>query len=191
MASEAITRNDLIAVINNLLPIFYPVGSYYETSDTTFNPNTEWGGTWELELAGQVHVSSGTGYSVAGALTNQSDGGNKDAIIPYHNHTTTKSGSVNGGGSCSITSSGAHTHTQQGWLGAATGSKEMRARKTISGDPKEAGALISSGAHTHSVPAHSHTDTIAITVNYAGTDGNTTDANLQPYIIVNRWHRTA
>lgn len=27
----------------------YPVGSYYETSDSNFNPNTEWGGTWVKE----------------------------------------------------------------------------------------------------------------------------------------------
>ena len=27
----------------------YPVGSYYETSDANFNPNTAWGGTWVLE----------------------------------------------------------------------------------------------------------------------------------------------
>lgn len=27
----------------------YPVGSYYETSDSNFNPNTEWGGTWNKE----------------------------------------------------------------------------------------------------------------------------------------------
>lgn len=31
-----------------ILDVFYPVGSYYETSDTTFNPNTSWGGTWVL-----------------------------------------------------------------------------------------------------------------------------------------------
>lgn len=28
-----------------LLDMFYPVGSYYETSDGNFNPNTSWGGT--------------------------------------------------------------------------------------------------------------------------------------------------
>lgn len=32
----------------NLIDMFYPVGSYYETSDTTFNPNITWGGTWAL-----------------------------------------------------------------------------------------------------------------------------------------------
>lgn len=29
-----------------LVDIFYPVGTYYETSDANFNPNTAWGGTW-------------------------------------------------------------------------------------------------------------------------------------------------
>ena len=27
--------------------------------------------------------------------------------------------------------------------------------------------------------------------NYAGTSGNTTNANMQPYIVVKRWHRVA
>ena len=40
--------------INN----FYPVGSYYETSDVTFDPNTVWGGTWELREGRQVLTSS-------------------------------------------------------------------------------------------------------------------------------------
>lgn len=31
------------------MELFYPVGSYFETSDSTFDPNTEWGGTWEFE----------------------------------------------------------------------------------------------------------------------------------------------
>lgn len=29
--------------------IYYPVGSYYETSDTSFDPNVTWGGTWISE----------------------------------------------------------------------------------------------------------------------------------------------
>lgn len=36
----------------NLLPIldmFYPVGSYYETADSSFDPEANWGGTWVLE----------------------------------------------------------------------------------------------------------------------------------------------
>ena len=29
--------------LTGLLNLFYPVGSYYETSDTNFDPNTKWG----------------------------------------------------------------------------------------------------------------------------------------------------
>ena len=29
---------------SDLLDFFYPVGSYYETSNTSFDPNEEWGG---------------------------------------------------------------------------------------------------------------------------------------------------
>lgn len=28
------------------MELFYPVGSYFETSDSMFDPNVEWGGTW-------------------------------------------------------------------------------------------------------------------------------------------------
>lgn len=49
MSSEVITRNDLKNILNELFPIFYPIGSYYETSDMSFNPNTAWGGTWVLD----------------------------------------------------------------------------------------------------------------------------------------------
>jgi len=36
---------------SSMIGIFYPVGSYYETSDTSFDPNTAWGGTWVQEIA--------------------------------------------------------------------------------------------------------------------------------------------
>lgn len=169
MSSEVITRNDLKNVINSLLPIFYPVGSYYETSDTTFNPNTEWGGTWELELAGQVHVSSGTGYSVSGALTNTSDGGSKDAIVPYHRHSVSAvSGAITGG---------SHNHATYRKQNAGSGT----ARYIPDADSSANGVSTNSKTHTHDLPAHN--------TNYEGTSGNTTNANMQPYIVVNRWHR--
>lgn len=44
-----------------MLNLFYPVGSYYETSDTSFNPNTAWGGTWVEDTAGRVLVATDTG----------------------------------------------------------------------------------------------------------------------------------
>ena len=40
-----------------ILDLVYPVGSYYETSDTTFDPNTSWGGTWYEDADGRVLIS--------------------------------------------------------------------------------------------------------------------------------------
>ena len=57
MNNEALTKNDLRAILQELgtpfTPLdYYPIGSYYETSDTAFNPNTAWGGTWVSEVNG-------------------------------------------------------------------------------------------------------------------------------------------
>lgn len=46
---------------SDLLDFFYPVGSYYETSNTSFDPNEEWGGVWVQDTQGYVTV--GSGYS--------------------------------------------------------------------------------------------------------------------------------
>lgn len=60
--SEAITKNDLLKIFEELgftnpLNRFYPVGSYYETSDANFNPNNSWGGTW-VKLAHNTLLTS-------------------------------------------------------------------------------------------------------------------------------------
>lgn len=160
---------------------FYPVGSYYETSDTSFDPNNAWGGTWILETAGLVHISAGTGYAVSGANSasgaGAKDGGNKDAIVPYHNHGFTNP---------TIASSGAHVHTlNQRNAGTSGGRATNNVTYGASGyDYQTSNAVVSSGAHSHSYSANG-------SVGYAGTSGNATNANMQPYINVNRWHRTA
>lgn len=59
----AINDDELYMTPDNSDTIFdlvYPVGSYYETSDTSFDPNVTWGGTWELEVDGTVLVSKST-----------------------------------------------------------------------------------------------------------------------------------
>ena len=132
---------------SSIIDIFYPVGSYYETSDTTFNPNTAWGGTWVKEIAGQVHVSAGTGYAVSGANTNTSDGGEKT-------HTLT------------VNEMPAHNH----------------------------GLALSGGSTTGSYMTYSYGEGKRF---YSGTDfvantgGGQAHNIMQPYIVVNRWHRTA
>ena len=77
---------------NTIFDLVYPVGSYYETSDTSFNPNTTWGGTWELETDGTVLVSkSSVSESIFNVDIGEVVGEEKHTLtvneMPSHNHT--------------------------------------------------------------------------------------------------------
>lgn len=182
-----VTRNLQQNFASLALDIFYPVGSYYETSKSTaeFNPGTAWGGTWELETSGLVHIGAGTGYTLGAT------GGNKDAIVPYHRHSIPALSGSATGGTCTISSSGGHSHTysQPGYVtfeesGSGTAHWAISNYQNLT--------TTGTGNHTHTVPNHTHpVTTTASNTGYEGTNGNATNANMQPYIVVNRWHRTA
>lgn len=70
------------AINSGLLNLIYPVGCYFETSDDDFNPNTSWGGTWELETDGTVLVSKS---SESGSAFNTTVG----SIVGEEEHTLT------------------------------------------------------------------------------------------------------
>lgn len=189
MSSEAITRNDLKNIINSMLPIFYPVGSYYETSDTTFNPNTEWGGTWELELAGQVHVSSGTGYSVSGAETNTSDGGSKYLQAHTHSDNFTLPNHTHGTG-------GTASEGTDRFMTMGSGDGWGVSRRTIKNGT---GTSLAGNFYNenHSMTRKANTGNPTTNPSIAGSVGAVSGAttgqggDMPPYIVVNRWHRTA
>ena len=50
-------RTDIKTIKDYISDKIYPVGSYYETSNTAFDPNADFFGTWELENDGTVLVS--------------------------------------------------------------------------------------------------------------------------------------
>ena len=53
--------------ISGMMDILYPVGSFYETTDTSFDPNKAWGGTWTEDTAGRVLVAKDSGtFSTVG-----------------------------------------------------------------------------------------------------------------------------
>ena len=135
------------------LDFFYPVGSYYETTDTDFDPNTSWTGTWELEDEGLVHVSSGTNYVVS---ANDQDGGDKEH---YHQIPL-----------LSETSDGVSFRAIQPW-NMAWGNRTYT--KVTSPNYMNLGGT----------PQASSTSGYLMCT----SDGS----NMQPYKIVNRWHRTA
>lgn len=51
--------------IDVLRDAFYPVGSYYETSDANFDPNTAWGGIWSRIAKKQVIKADGSNVSMS------------------------------------------------------------------------------------------------------------------------------
>lgn len=208
-----------------LIDFFYPIGSYYETSDTTFNPNSAWGGTWVLENAGYVHVSgasSGT-YTISGA-TGDSGKGTKDGGSEYiqaHTHGFTNptykasGGAVTDKAAFNTTSSGfidngitggSHSHKAVAFVNTAGSGSSRRQIVSQSNTETVDGHLTTNAVththdlpkHTHSNPAHGHGFTQpTISQSASGSvnavkDVSTGQAgNMQPYIVVNRWHRTA
>ena len=159
----------------SLLDVFYPVGSYYETSNTSFNPNTSWGGTWVEDTYGRVTVayqSDNADFDTVGEVGGSTTVTLQLSQIPEHCHgkdggTTTDSG-------------GAHNHTgrfkEQKYPNSG-GSRDF-CRKWGADAPDTTGNVFSGsdGKHTHTLTKQG---------------GGQAHNNLQPYIVVKRWHRTA
>lgn len=149
-----------------MMDYIYPVGCYFETTDTDFDPNQTFGGTWELEDPGLVHVSAGTGYTVT---TNAKDGGAVE-----HRHE----GTSNGGDLRAAIGSPNGDATRLGFIatGAAnpvTGASMGNCTYRV---PGGGGSVASGGTFSHYTPVYGYTST---------------KSNMPPYKIVNRWHRTA
>ena len=66
-----IKASSALSETQSQLDFFYPVGSFYETSNVNFNPNLVWGGTWEpiggkasVYNYGSATVASATAYTL-------------------------------------------------------------------------------------------------------------------------------
>ena len=167
--------------ITGLIDFFYPVGSYYETSDSTFDPNVSWGGTWYLEAEGIVHVSGGSNYSV---LSQYTDVVNADDTV----------GQKQGGDesvTLDTTQIPAHTH------GSKTLTGTFRAYQYKSWNSNTTGIVSQAANGNNNTPPSSGTNnggatfTITATHEHNSVGGGQAHNNMQPYIPVNRWHRTA
>ena len=141
----------------------YPVGSIYMNAAVSTNPATLLGfGTWVAFGAGKVPV--GLNAADSDFNTVEETGGTKDAIVPQHNHTA----------STDSTDSGhQHNYIYRGTTAVQSGS---------------------------STPCWFSTSTQSTTVGYANITSTTTvdnagesatGKNLQPYIVVYMWKRTA
>ncbi len=165
--TQLATTAFVTAAVTASLAAVYPVGSIYINAGVSTNPATLLGfGTWTAFGAGRVMV----GLNASDALfdTLEETGGSKDAIVVSHTHTAT-----------STVTDPQHQHAaSSGNFLTETGSGSYAYGGT--------GANISVVTNT----ANASTGvTVATTNSTEGSSG--TNANLQPYITVAMWKRTA
>ena len=150
----------------------YPVGSIYINATNSTNPGTLLGfGTWVAFGAGRVPV----GFNASDPLfdTAEETGGSKDAIVVSHTHTFSASATTS--------SNGDHTHTQTNGTGGLTTTGLVGTRSETGSFPYDQ-PTSTAGIHNH---------TVSVSGTTASTGSSETNANLQPYITVYMWKRTA
>ncbi len=169
-SSDNSTKVATTAFVTTALATIYPIGSIYSSTVST-NPNTLFGfGTWVAYGAGRVLIGNGGGFTAGNT------GGSADAITVAHTHTGTTD-------STSLT--GSATKISETWNAAGTATGIFSKVTGFSGsntpdspDSSNAGQLNIDASHTH-----------AFTTGSTGSSG--TNANLQPYVVVYMWNRTA
>jgi hypothetical protein len=155
------------AFVQAALQALHPVGSIYINAGVTTNPATLLGfGTWAAFGAGRVMVGLDVGGDpLFDAL--EETGGSKDASVVSHTHTATST----------VTDPG-HSHTAPlYYFDEASPRTFFRASSANVYQGDNAVNVATTGI------------TVGTTVNSTGSSG--TNANLQPYITVAMWKRTA
>ena len=155
-AGTRIKAAEMNQAFRDMLDLIYPVGSYYETSDTSFNPNVSWGGTWVEDTSGRVLVAKDSGtFSTVGGT-----GGSE--YIQQHNHDLRWNSYMGPNVLMSHSEGSVQAYDLTGWQPVEA---LITNQNIMTGQPKD------------------------VVTNMNMTTGNS--GNLQPYIVVKRWHRTA
>ena len=162
----ASTQFATTAFVQSALVGAYPVGSIYMNATVATNPATLLGfGTWTAFGAGKVPVGINSGDSDFD--TAEETGGTKDAIIPTHNHIASSSVSDNG-----------HNHNVSLHFGNVGVPGKVQGNESLF-----------RGTDTTSIQTAFTGISVTTTVNNEGESA--TGKNLQPYIVVYMWKRTA
>jgi len=152
------------AFVQAALQAVYPVGSVYINAGSTTNPASLLGfGTWVEFGAGRVLVGQNTSDALFDTL--EETGGSKDAIVVSHSHSVSDTG---------------HYHTTsvpQNYGGG--GNPSDFSQWGLDANPTNYGVRY----------LNSDTKSTGISIVTAGSSG--TNANVQPYIVVKMWKRTA
>lgn len=175
-AGTSTTQFATTAFVTAALSAVYPVGSIYINAAVSTNPATLLGfGTWTEFGAGKVIV----GLDSADALfdTLEETGGSKDATLVSHTHTATVSTSSLTGAITGISESFASGGgTASGVFTKTTGNTVSNT--PVQNDSGDGGGVTFDASHTH-------------TVTNSTQGSSATNANVQPFIVVKMWKRTA
>ena len=179
VATTAFVTAAVASGVTSALASVYPVGSIYINAGVSTNPATLLGfGTWAAFGAGRVMV----GLNPSDALfdTLEETGGSKDTTLPIHGHTYSGTTSNHAG----------HQHAVDYPLDCTTNKQQFGVTTTsgfntdtfcdTDGSSADVPLSQSAGSHTHTISGSTDTS--------GSADSNT---NLQPYITVAMWKRTA
>ena len=162
-AGTSTTQLATTSFVTTALSAMYPVGSIYINASVSTNPATLLGfGTWTAFGAGKVLVGLDSGDALFDTL--EETGGSKDSIVVSHTHTAT------------VTDPG-HVHA-------------------INAHGGNGGDINKNNNFSGSNPAIDGTEnsvsaTTGISVSNSTTGVSATNTNVQPYIVVKMWKRTA
>lgn len=172
-----------------IMNAIYPVGSIYTTaSDDGVPPGLILAyGTWERFGAGRVLVGRDTNdsdFNAAGKTGGTKRVSLTAAEMPEHTHLVTPPATT-------TSTAGSHTHANGEFnrlLKVATGAGTVTGSLDYSaGEPD-----VSSGGNAEMQAAGAHNHTVNIAPFQSGAAGaGSGHSNVQPYIVVNMWRRTA
>lgn len=200
-----ITNLENKTTVKAIIDVVYPVGSIYISKDST-NPGTLWPGTtWQREAEGRCIIGIGTGYTTVGATGGSSTVTLDTTQIPSHAHTgpshshTTPNHSHTWSGTTSRSGEHRHSFTYNnsntcGTLSYAHGTNDYGSQTT----DQALGFynIGSGGSHNHTISGTTSSNNggntgSGGTGNTGSTGGGGSHNNMQPYIVMYIWRRTA
>lgn len=167
--------DNLTTTLTAVIQALYPIGTIYTNSSDSTNPATLLGfGTWVAFGAGRVPVGLDSGNALFD--TAEETGGSYDAVNVSHTHTA------------SVTDPG-HDHNLRTQRDSPT-DLSSGSGDYLAGDTNE-GALSQSTSFNQTWTESVVSNTTGVTVSNSTEGVSGTNQNIQPYITVYMWKRTA